>query len=181
MNKYEILIKKLNALPPDATLVVVVDSLSKVQGFVKELLPMLKGYTLMGQEHRIYFSMHRTCIKFVTIGTLFILGNLFITGDKEIDSYSKKNLDILEDKDVNPLIVLDVKEIPDHEFGTFVSINDAMATFELLNLKKVVSGESTSYKLSEASVKQMASVDELFRKREDSVFENFTKELDYGL
>lgn len=181
MNKYEILIKKLNALPPNATLVVVVDSLSKVQDFVKELLPMLKGYTLMGQEHRIYFSMHRTCIKFVTIGTLFILGNLFITGDKEIDSYAKKSLDILEDKDVNPLIVLDVKEIPDHEFGTFVSINDAMATFELLNINKVVKGEATAYKIGGEARKQISSLDESFRKREDAKFENFTKELDYGL
>lgn len=142
--KYKLTLNKLNKLPMDGTLVIVVDSLSKVQKWVKDIKPHLKGYVLMGQGHRIYFPAFRTCIKFVTIGTLFILGNMFFT-DKEVDLHESRGSSVLSDKDVNPFIVIDLHDVPDHEFGEFISSEDAMLAFELIAIKRGLKGESTAY------------------------------------
>ena len=143
--KYKLTLKKLSKLPMDGTLLVVVDDLKDVSRWVKDLTPHLKGYVLMGQEQRIYFPLFRSCIKFVTIGTLFMLGNMFVT-DEEANLLELRGLSVLEEKDVDPLIVLDLSDVPDHEFGQFTSSNDAMLTFEFIAIKRGMRGISTAYR-----------------------------------
>lgn len=150
--KYQMTLDKINALPLHGTLVIMVDSLSKTSQFVKDLTPHLKGVIFFGNEQRMYFPLFERNVKFATLTTIEMLPLMFITEDEA------KLDDALTAIDINPRILLDLEEIPDHDFGGFVNVEDVLWTLELLRKRRQAQGKPVDYSLPQHVLDKVSKV-----------------------